>query len=264
VPVVDDASARVRLVDLCVRLGEALEIEVRPHRSPSPEALVSAFRAGRVDVAWMSPMLFASMPSLADAVPLVRAVRAGRADYHSVLFTAAGSSIRTAYDLAGARVAWVSRSSAAGYVFPRLALADRGIDPRLLFGEELFLGSHTAVAGAVASGKADVGASFAVFDGGDPRREVLQAGFDEGSRIVLAAGPIPSDVVVASPRVAASMATRTRAAFMALARQPGAPDLLSALFGADAFERFEPSALEPVRDAAARLAAHDSAAVALR
>ncbi|UQA54623.1 phosphate/phosphite/phosphonate ABC transporter substrate-binding protein [Polyangium aurulentum] len=202
VPFKQDNGARLLLNDFCARLGDAIGHVVHPHRAPSPEALAAAVSAGRVHVAWLSPTLLATS-KLADlVVPLASSIREGSAQYHAALFARDDSPIKAAEDLARKRVAWVAPSSASGYIYPRLALARRGLDPRTLFASEGFHQSHGAVAAAVSEGRADVGATFVSFENGDPSRPVARAGFRElegasPARIVLMAGPIPADVIVA-------------------------------------------------------------------
>jgi phosphonate transport system substrate-binding protein len=248
VPFTQDEKSRLLLGDFCTALGDALRVIVKPHRAPSPEALAAAVRAGRVQVAWLSPSLLTTS-GLEDLVsPVASSVREGAATYHAALFVRDDSLIRAPPDLAGRRVAYVAKSSAAGYLYPRFALAQRGLDPRTLFGAELFLESHGAVAAAVNEGRADAGATFVVFQGGDPSRPVARAGFTElpgasPCRIVLAAGPIPADVVVACKTFGPRFRTTLVETLQTIAKEPSSRALVVSLFGAQSFAPFSEASL---------------------
>jgi len=253
VPDSHDDETRAVLSDFCVQLSEASHIPIRPHVAPSPAALASAFARGRVDVAWVSPTLLLTSRKLESAVPLVQSVRQGVAEYHAALFVAEDSPLKSPADLQGAHAAWVAATSAAGFIFPRLALASHGLVPDALFTTESFHDSHGAVARAVLSGHADVGATYAVFEDGDPTRPLVRAGFVDAmsgkeARVLHVAGPIPSDLIVAAPGLAVTVRAALVTALEHLADEEGAKPAMWKLFGADRWQRFEPGALDPLRE----------------
>lgn len=252
VPISNDDDTRACLNDLCERLTEVLHLTVHSHRAPSPQALANAFRAGRVNLAWTSPVLAASHPAFERAVPLARSVRDGETHYHAVLFARDDGAVRELTELHRARVAWVDDTSASGYVFPRLALARRGIQPR--FASETVCGSHGAVVEAVREGRADLGATFARFEGGDPSGPLTLAGFapqGEGAsdwRVLLVSDPIPSDLLVAAPALLASLRVDPHAALERLHEREKAARAITHVLGADRFERCEPGSLDALRE----------------
>lgn len=243
VPFDSNESSRLLLKDFCAGLSAEIDAEVLPHRAPSPAALVSAIHSGRVQAAWLSPSLLATSPRLAGVLPLVSSVREGATSYHAALFVRADSLIQRPEDLAGRRVAWVAPTSASGYLFPRAALAELGLNPATLFASETFGDSHGAVAAAVARRRADAGATFVVFERHDPTLPVARAGFLDFEdappmRVIVRAGPIPSDVIVASPRLPVQLRSRLKLALQRLAARAESKRAIRALFGAEAFEPF--------------------------
>lgn len=238
VPVHDDGATRDAFDAICAALGEILGCSVVSHRAGSPGELASA----SVDLAWASPTL--ALTEMQAAVPVVCSVRQGVAHYHGVLFVARGSDIVSLLDLDGSRAAWVAKSSSSGYIFPRVALAGNGIDPESLFFEEHFLGSHGAVADAVLSGRADVGATFAVFEGGNASARLVSAGFldpDRPARVLLATPPIPSDLVVASRELHRELGPVLEDALRALPHI--VPDAVQRVFNADELAVVDPRSL---------------------
>ncbi len=259
VPVSEDERARVHLNDFCAMLGKSLDTVIVPHRAPSPLSLASAMQAGRVQLAWISPTLLVTTPGLSGLMPLVSSVREGVTAYHAALFVSGASPAQRVEDLRGARAAWVAPTSASGYLFSRIALGRRGIDPAALFATETFYDAHGRVAAAVLEGRADVGATFAVFEGGDPTRPLVRAGFlgaspGRSARIIDVAGPIPADMIVAVPSVPISARSALTVALQRLGDDPQAQAPIRALFGVDSFRAFAAASLRALVDLGADLA----------
>ena len=248
VPHTDDPESAALLGDFCALLSMHAERVVEPFRASSPEELAVAFGAGQVDLAWCSPSLFLVSDALASARPLVSSVREGLTGYHSVVFVRADSHLLSLSHLPGHRAAWVSETSTSGFIFPRLALAARGLDPSTALSAEFFYGTHGAVAAAVAAGETDVGATFAVFAGGTPTRELLRAGFheieDADFRVLFATDFIPSDLVVVHPRVAAADREALRQALLGLPHEGPLAEATRRLFGADGYHPFDSKSLQ--------------------
>src|SRR5687767_1395820 len=107
VPQGDGAETRALLNDLCGALSRACGFQVVSHRSPSPEALAAAMRQDRLQIAWVSALLYATSSAVGRGVPLLSSVRQGAATYHSVLYARADSGPRSLEQLRGVRAAWV-------------------------------------------------------------------------------------------------------------------------------------------------------------
>lgn len=249
----DEERLRVALNEFCAELGESVGLKVLRHRSTSPAALASAFAKGQVQLAWLSPALFVLSQQLSEAVPLVSSVRQGASFYHSVLFVLKQSPIRSYQQLKGSRVAWVAASSAAGYIFPRLALGKYGLDVQRLFQSEVFCESHTGVTRAVVQGRADVGATYAVFEGANPMRPLVRAGFLELEeapefRIIERAGPIPSDLFVAHPSLPAPLLSKLSSALKRFKERESPGAYLKTLFGTYEFGPFANASLSQLNE----------------
>jgi phosphonate transport system substrate-binding protein len=183
------------------------------------------------------------------------AVRNGSTSYHAALFTAAESSIASVADLEGVRAAWVDRQSASGYVFIRAALRRRGLSLVDAFKEDQFLRSHADVARAVLECRADVGATYCDYHPGT--RDLADAGWravgaDSAVRILLEAGPIPSDFFAVHPGMDARESALLEAAIVD-ARPALVHRLAKELVGADAFVRPSAGHLAMLREMVQRL-----------
>ena len=253
VPQRDDDKTRILLNDLCALLSKSAGVPVQPHRAPSAEALAHALRGGRVQVAWTGALLLLLNEHMNGIVPILSSVREGVALYHSAIFAPEASSIRTIEQLKGRSIAWVAPSSASGYVVPRVSLVRRGVDVRGLFREELFVGSHTATARAVFEGKADVGATYVVFENGDPTKKIVRSGFLMADRsravhLLDVSGPVPGDLIVASPTVPVVLREAIAAALEVMAPDPAHKGIMHDLIGADGFVRYNSSVLGEMRE----------------
>jgi len=250
VPQRDDDRTRLLLNDLCAYLSQRTGLPVAPHRAPSSEALASALKSGRVHFAWAGALLMLVSEHMSETVPVLSSVREGVALYHSVLFTTVDSPIR---DLAGAKgkcVAWVTPSSAAGYVVPRLSLMRAGIDVSEFFSREIFAGSHVNSVRAAVSGQADLAATYAIFEDGDALKPMARSGFRNFDsalevRILDVAGPIPGDIIVAAPSVTPEVRRLVAKALMYT--DPASKQTITDLIGADGFTPFTPAMLREIR-----------------
>ena len=252
VPDTDDDVTRGLLQKLCSILGAAVGLSVEPRVAASPQALAEELAAGQVDVAWTSPTLLTSN-ELRAATPLVCSVRGGMTLYHGVVFVRESSPYKSTVDLKGAHAAWVSETSASGYIFARLALASYGLDPRSLFGSETFHGSHGNVARAVLTGQADAGGVYAMFQDGNPMRPLVRAPFmdavkGERGRILFATPAIPADLIVARAGLDPKTKTDLADILGQLHHNRDAVEPLQRVLGADGFAPFDPRSLEPLRE----------------
>lgn len=234
-------------------LADLLRMPVEVSAEESYAALEARVQQRGAELCWLPPALFVRAHDAGVVAHTLRPARNAAGVYQGALFVKSDGPIRTAADLSGARVAWVDRSSCAGYLFPRLALAEHGIAPTSLFAAESFLESHGRVVRAVLRGEADVGATFVqLADENDPARGIAITGWTgytqtKTLRAVLVSGSIPSDpvcVVAGAPQP-----ERIAAALAELHAIPGASALLRRLLSSDRLEPAPVSDYEVVRRA---------------
>jgi phosphonate transport system substrate-binding protein len=219
-------------------LGRLLGTSARLHVAEDYDALQETIRTGGVDLAWLPPFLHIEA---ARHGALLAAVceRAGALTYRSALIVRADSPIQSIAEVRGVRVAWTDRSSASGYVFPRLLVVSSGVGASEAFAEELFLGSPREVCGAVADGRADLGACFtseAHADNRDTTLADVARVFPAASwrlRVLGITSAIPSDGVVLSGATDAALRTRISEALLKMNTDPQGVSGLAKLFFAD-------------------------------
>jgi phosphate/phosphite/phosphonate ABC transporter binding protein len=211
-------------------LTDRIGAPVARRDAASYEALVDDMRGGRIEIAWLPPIVFVR---LGDAVKALGSIlRGARSTYEAALVVPAKSRVRTIDALKGLRAGWVDRWSASGYVLPRVNLSLRGIDPRELFGSETFHGSHHAAIRALADGLCDVAGTYARAD--DSGHVTAGAWSEvEGAevRVLATFGAIPPDVIAVRAGIDAAVEGNVLDALKGLSTDE--KPVLKAIFGGD-------------------------------
>ena len=245
------SDAEVIQATLSAKLGRNVTTRV----FPNSDALSSALAKGEIDLAWMQPFAVVDASKKGKVTPLVKAVRHGLPFYRGVLFTKGEKTVPILKGATSLRVAWVSKTSAAGYLFPRAFLVQGGLKPAKLFKSETFEGDHGAVCRAVLAGKAEVGATYAddVTSGAPQVDGCVQAVGAEAAKdlhIIATSAPIPNDAIVLRPGLDPAEAERVRKTFVGLAEDTTGKALLASVFKAEGFVEAGADDFEPVKFAA--------------
>lgn len=220
-------------------LEQRLSAYVVERAVASYEELEQDMTLGRVDVAWLPPLVYARLEHqrVAEAVVTCAGITGG---YWSALVAASDSPIERLDQITGTRVAWVDPLSSAGYLVARVGLRARGIEPRTVFRSQLFAGSHAGAIEALLANHADVAATFVHVN---LEGQIVSGPWDEMGlephrvRVLALLGAVPPDVIA----VRTSVPEPTREAIAtALVGMPADAELsgvVSAVFGARRFER---------------------------
>jgi phosphonate transport system substrate-binding protein len=204
-------GARAFTAALARLLGEPWRL----HVAEDYAALQQTMRSGGVDLAWLPPFIHIEAARYGAHLIAV-CERAGALTYRSSLLVRVDDPVREVSELRGVRVAWTDRSSASGYVFPRLLVISSGVPAARAFSEELFLGSPREVCGAVADGRVDLGACFtSEAHADDPKLALADVGriYPAATwrlRVLAVTAAIPSDGMVLAPALAGDAAVRGR------------------------------------------------------
>jgi phosphonate transport system substrate-binding protein len=215
--------------------------------------LLRAVGTGTVSIAWLPPAVFVEAHERYGVALLGRTRRHGTASYRGAIYVRSESGRSSVEELRGARMGWVDPVSCAGYLFPRLALAERGLDADGFFAEESFLGSHAAVARAVEAGEVDAGASY-VHVLGDDAEALVESGWGrvvglDSMRALLVTPQVPNDTICASPSVDRELAHQVAELLRGLHQTPDGQAILQGLFQAVAIEAAQADEYAVVRRA---------------
>lgn len=236
-------------------LRDALGLSVRLVTTRSYAQLYDQIVAGQVDVAWLPPALFIRAHDAHGAKLLLSSVHSTSSQYYGLLFVRDDSPARDLEDLRGKTVAWVDGSSCAGYLFPRLTMSERGVDPHGFFAAEMGAGTHAGVVDAVATGTADAGAVYGHVlhaDGAGERQET--AAWDHSPagvemRTLLRSRAIPNPVVCAASTLSGEVGDLIIERLVTLHEDGQAPAILDGLLQVRRFQRATMKDYEVVRAA---------------
>ncbi len=205
------------------RLSEVLRRRVVLRTYSTYARVVEAVGDGDVDLAWLPPIAYVRARRQACVELLATVERDGKPAYASALLARPGV-IRSWSDFEGKRAAWVDNWSAAGYVIPRRMMRDRGASPDFTLKAQGFVGGYDAVFDALASGTADIGASFCQIDG---TGTIVRRPWTDDLTVLAVSEPIPGDTFCAARTADALMVEDVRDALLA----PGMHDVIVELGG---------------------------------
>ena len=205
---------------------------------------------GTLDVMFESPFSASLARQSCGAAPVVVAAKDGVLRYRSVIIVRHDAALRSLADLRGRSIGFEDDRSTSGYVIPRLLLENAGVElqpaasaPRPGAARYTFLREELNLVGAVVHGHMD---AAALSD-----RDLQMLSTSE-VRILARSEPVPRQVAVLAPTLAAEARQRIE---RALLLAPHAPDARSALERAGTRE-FAP--LEPGDEVALAMLAERS------
>ena len=223
-------------------LGAGLGSPVETVLAADYDELLQLALAGKADVAWLPPLLHARAAERgARLVALPQ--RGGWLTFRSALLVRKDAPYKSGRDLKGSRAAWRDKSSASGYLFPRIELG-------VPFASEKFYGSVVDAATAVVNGEADLCTCWV----SEPAARDLDRALTEVEkslgplaaqlRVLHVTDPIPPDGLVLGAHVGEPERTTISTALLGMHTTPEGREALRLAFQAER--------LAPVNDALLR------------
>lgn len=155
IPTTDPAKMARESEPLVAYLEKATGAKVELTVPLNYAAVVEAFGAGKVDIAYFGGFTYVQAHKRFGAQPLVQRERDQA--FHSLFITRAESPISSLADLKGHSFAFGDVNSTSGHLMPEYFMRQAGVDPEVI-AKAIYTGGHDATALAVANGKADAGA----------------------------------------------------------------------------------------------------------
>jgi phosphonate transport system substrate-binding protein len=180
-------------VQLAKLLQEKTGVEINVHISKDYQGLIEAMKQKKIDFAFFSAMTFVFAEKQAGAKVLLKKVWEGPF-YYSALVTKKTSKIKRVEDLKGKTVSFVDEKSGSGYLYPKMMLKKKGIDPQKFFKSVNFAGNHQNAILDVVHGKADAAAVFS--DSTDGKKSAWKHFSPETldqQKLLWISEPIPND-----------------------------------------------------------------------
>ncbi len=142
-------------------LGSQLGARVELTAYSDYDQLISDVVSGELDVAQLPPLAFVLARERDPALLLLATqIASGGVHYASYLMVRRDSEVQRVRDLEHKRLAFVSPSSASGFVYPVARLLQDDVDVRAVMKHAVFTGSHYASVKAVLEGTLDAAATY--------------------------------------------------------------------------------------------------------
>jgi len=202
-------------------LEKALDSEIIFVVSKDYNHLITLIEQGSVDIASISPKLFATLRLQEPMIPYLASIKfadeqgTARSSYHSLIITLKDSSIQTFADLKGKSFGFTDVDSTSGYLYPQFMMRQNGIDPAKELGKIYMLKKHPKIIQALFEKSIDAGA---VYDG---IYRALPKTDQEKIRILSTSEEIPYDAMIASKQMDKAFITKIRALLLAFHSKHG-------------------------------------------
>jgi phosphonate transport system substrate-binding protein len=142
---------------LVTHLQEELKVEIRYESAESYADFVEKMKEEALDFVNVGPLQY--LQTHKQYEPIAKVIRQDRESYCGIIFAKNSSSIKELKDLKGKKIAFASKNSTSGYLFPKLLLYQNGLAYDQDYKAKVFR-CHDDVARAVIDGEFDVGACF--------------------------------------------------------------------------------------------------------
>ncbi len=182
-------------------LEKALDREIVFVVSKDYNHLITLMEQGSVDIASISPKLFATLRLKDPAIPYLASIKFmdelgnARSSYHSLIVTLSESSTQTLSDLRGKSFGFTDVDSTSGYLYPRFMMHQNGIDPAKELGKIYMLKKHPKIIQALLEKSIDAGAMY------DGVYHALSKEEQDKIRILATSEEIPYDAMIASKQM---------------------------------------------------------------
>jgi phosphonate transport system substrate-binding protein len=149
-----------RYQPLAEYLSKRLHMNVRTKLLDSYEAVYSQMLDRSIDAAFFGALSYVAMHSKLPLDPIARPLlKNGKSTYRSMIFALKGRGItEDVVTWKGKRIAFISKSTTSGYLFPVWHLRTKGIaNIGKYFTKVIYAGSNDAAIAEVMDGRADIG-----------------------------------------------------------------------------------------------------------
>lgn len=142
-------------------LSQEEEIVIKGVIFNTTSQLIQAIQSKQIDAAWISTFAYMKERNTLNADVIVRPEKQGRSYFRSAIITYQGSEITSITDIKDkkTRIAFVNKSSQAGYIYPSCYLNKNGLAENNDY-TPVFLQSHDSVVTNVFLKKEAVGAVY--------------------------------------------------------------------------------------------------------
>jgi len=232
-------------------LSKAVGKEVKPFIATDYTGIVEAFRAGKLDVGFLSPSAYVMAKNEADVKVILKAERHGNPFFYSAIITRVDSGINKLEDFKNRTFSFGDALSTSGNLLPRKMFNDAGINPSTDFKNVIYSGGHDATVLAVLHKKVDGGATYSNDTNGNDGAWTQFLKPEEAAQIkaIAHSEPIPSDNICIGKNMDEATAKKLEKAFLDMGKNPEGKKILQNLYRIDAFVSATDKDYESIREA---------------
>ena len=247
----ENVGRLLRRATLLVRyLERELDMRVRFEFAKDYEAMLKGMENKEYDLVLLGPQSYVEGYERTGYYAILKPIRHGSATYFSMIITRKDAGITTLNDLKGKSFCFTDKKSAAGYLYPKVLLLKRGINPDRDFSKTIFIGAHDGVVMNVYHGNFAAGACF-----DDARKTTFP---DEPEKIdelkIIARSPaISNEPFAVSPDLDRELVEKIISAFLELGESEEGKRILEAFYpgtGLQGYVKAEDSDYDVVREMA--------------
>ena len=137
-------------------LEEKLNKDIELFVSTDYSSMIEAASNSRLDLAYFGPLSYVLAKTKSQIEAFAALEKDGETTYKAVVIGNAESGIDSYEKIEGKTMAYGDQASTSSHLIPKSMLIEKGLKPEENY-QEVFVGSHDAVAVAVANGKAQAG-----------------------------------------------------------------------------------------------------------
>lgn len=236
------------LIDL---MSKKLNMEIQPFFATDYTSVVEAFRAGKLDVGFLSPAAYVMAKQEANVKGILKSHRHGSPYYYGAIITRVDSKINSLKDLKNKTFSFGDPLSTTGNIFPRKMFLNVGINPDTDFKNIVYSGGHDATVLSVLNKKVDAGATYANNTKGDDGswHQFLKPEEARQIKVIAYSEPIPSDNISVSSKLNQELVDKITKLFIDYSNDKEGQALMRELYYLDGFMPSSDEDFESVREA---------------
>jgi phosphate/phosphite/phosphonate ABC transporter binding protein len=189
------AEVSERFAPLTRYLSEKLSSKIEVRTLSDSEGVLRDLAQGLIHFCYLSPITYLMAHERYGTEVLVKVVAEGRGASRAAIITKRGSDIKAMKNIAGRTFAFGNSHSMTGYLGPRIALLDEGIDLHDLLHYEYIDGERDVIE-AVAAGRIDAGGvdEATALSSQDKGIEIISLSEEMPPRVICASRELPGSV----------------------------------------------------------------------
>ncbi len=219
-------------------LEKELGMRVRFQFAKDYEAMIEGMEKRVYDLVLLGPKSYVEGKERAGYYAILKPIRHGSATYRSMIIVRKDSGINTLNDLKDKSFCFTDKESASGYLYPKVLLLKKGINPDRDFSRVFLTGTHDGVVLNVYHGDFAAGACF-----DDARKSTFREEPEKLGelKVIARTPPISNEPFAARPDLDKKLVEKVSKAFLKLGQSPEGRRILEALYPGSGLEGYAPA-----------------------